>query len=67
MTKAVDPAESPFKIIESALSSLKKKNRSAFDLLIKSADEGFFEKHQSKGKINELAELLIETISSKGG
>jgi len=67
MTKAIDPVESSDEIIKSALSSLKKKNRSAFDLLIESTNEGFFDKHQSKGKIYKLADLLLETIDSKGG
>jgi hypothetical protein len=55
------------RIVLSALSTLRRKNKQAHEILAEELAEGFFDHHQSKGKINALANRLLETIRSKGG
>ena len=56
-TKSVD--EGVEDILRSSIMGLAKQNKEAHDLLLKKAGEGFFEQHQTRGALKNLANQLL--------
>lgn len=49
-------------ILRLSMKELCEKNNAAYTLLISKADEGFFEEHETRGKLNALADSLLDTL-----
>lgn len=54
--------ESVGDILRLSMKELCEKNNAAYTLLISKADEGFFEEHRTRGKLNALADSLLDTL-----
>jgi hypothetical protein len=56
-----DKSESVEEILRSSIVELATQNKEAYDLLLKKANEGFFEQHQTSGALKKLAQQLLTT------
>ena len=54
--------ESVGDILRLSMKELSENNNEAYTLLISKADEGFFEEHETRGKLNALADSLLDTL-----
>ena len=52
-------------ILRSSIVKLAEQNKEAYDLLLKKANEGFFEQHQTSGALKKLAQQLLNTSETR--
>ena len=53
-------------ILRTSIENLEEYNKEAYEQLIQHARDGFFEQHQSVGKIGRLADMLLNALEEGG-